>query len=109
MATVMANGIPQNSSSPKLANTAKPAEMAPNAANHTFVLTQSNLRKQTVGIKTYLVTHPHAYLTFFFNTSIYLKQDRIEIEMARKYVTEKRGITESELVSNSFCLDIDVK
>jgi len=29
--------------------------------------------------------------------------------MARKYVAAKRGITESELVSNSFCLDIDVK
>jgi len=29
--------------------------------------------------------------------------------MTNTYVIEKRGMTESELVSNSFCLDIDVK
>lgn len=46
-ATVMANGIPQNSSSPKLANTAIPADTTPNMATHTFVLTQSNLWKDT--------------------------------------------------------------
>lgn len=42
-------------------------------------------------------------------TSNYLKQDIIEKLMARKYVTEKRGITDFEFSLNSSSLELDVK
>ncbi len=76
----------------------------PHLRSDTVQPAERNCRDKDIPSDTYT-----CLFDIFLNTSRYLKQDRIEIEMARKYVTEKRGITESELVSNSFCLDIDVK
>lgn len=106
----MTNGTFMSKSKPKDESTARPVEVTPRMATQTLFLTLSSLRCK--------ITHVNkndalCILSVTLNKTVVcdtnLTHDRTENRMVIKKVMEKSCVTDSELFSNSCCLDMDVK